>query len=250
MLDQIIIECQKLLNTFPGAAECAEYLNSRLNKNSQKQFEFGYFPSTQYYTVLTDVIDENILKNNKIFFYKNIEDNLYPRTIKFSFFDNYPLIMPYKDVYGNIVAIIGRTLLSETERKKLGIGKYKNTIFHKKNHLFGLYENKKDILEQDSVYVVEGQFDVIKAVESGLKNIVALGNSNMTSNQFSLINRYTNNIFLLLDNDEAGELGRAKIIKNFSQYANIKNLYLPKAYKDIDEYFSTNTLESLSFTIN
>ena len=69
----------------------------------------------------------------------------------------------------------------------------------------------------------------------------------MSDYQFSLLTRYTNDIFLLLDNDEAGEKGRKKIISKFSKFANIHNFYLPEPYKDIDEYLSQNSYESISF---
>ena len=86
-------------------------------------------------------------------------------------------------------------------------------------------------------------------MEKGLRNIVALGNANMTYYQFSVITRYTNNIFLLLDNDEAGEKGRKRIVDLFGKYANIRNFYLPDPYKDIDEFLSNNSAESLSFIV-
>jgi DNA primase len=112
-----------------------------------------------------------------------------------------------------------------------------------------LYENKQHIIDQNCVYVVEGQFDVIKAVEKGFKNIVALGTSNMNSYQFSVISRYTDNIFLLLDNDEAGEKGRKSAISKFGKLANIQNFYLPESYKDIDEYFTKSNDDAVSFVV-
>jgi DNA primase len=164
--------------------------------------------------------------------------------------------MPYKDAYGNVVGIVGRSLLSDEDRRVKKISKYNNTEyvskeikFKKGNFLYGLYENKKDIIEKDGVFIVEGQFDVIKAVEKGFTNIVALGNSNMSIYQFSLINRYTNNIFLLLDKDEAGDKGRKRILDKFGNLANIHNFYLPDGYKDIDEYLSSNSYESLTFSV-
>jgi DNA primase len=249
MLEKIVESCQFLLNNFPEAQECRDYLDSRINKTSQEMFQFGYFPNISNISVLTSLISEEDLYSTKLLYNKDVEDSFYPRTFLFSFFDNYPLIMPYKSAYGEIVALVGRTLLSEEERSKEGIAKYKNTVFQKRNYLFGLYENKRNIIQQDSVYIVEGQFDVIKSVESGFRNIVALGNSNMTYYQFSIISRYTNNIFLLLDNDEAGERGRRRIVERFGKYANIRNFYLPKEYKDIDEFLSHNDYESLSFLV-
>ncbi len=249
MLSEIVNSCRFLLQNYYGATECRDYLNSRLTPDSQDKFEFGYFPNIQNIEVLTSLIDENKLKENKLLFSKEIEDAWCSRTINFSYLEDYPLIMPFKDAYGNVVALVGRSLLSDAERKAKKIPKYKNTKFTKGNFLFGLYENKDSILENNGVYIVEGQFDVIKANEKGLKNVVALGNSNMTYYQFSLIMRYTNNIFLLLDNDEAGEKGRKRIINKFGSLANIHNFYLPEPYKDIDEFFSHHDYEDLSFTV-
>jgi DNA primase catalytic core len=246
-LNIIVDSCRFLLNNFPAAQECKEYLDSRLNKDSQELFQFGYFPTIKDLAAITSLIGEDILKETKLFYTKNIEDSCYPRTINFSFFDNHSLIMPYKNAYGEVVALVGRSLLTEDERKLQSISKYKNTVFKKSNFLFGLNESKKSIIEKDLVYVVEGQFDLIKAIECGIKNIVALGNSNMTNYQFSILTRYTNNIVLLLDNDEAGDIGRKRIVELFGKHADIRNSYLPKPYKDIDEFLSSNSSDSLSF---
>lgn len=232
----IISSCQFLLSSFPKATDVKEYLNSRITAENQEKFQFGYFPDSSNINVLTDLVGEDYLKENNLLYSKIIEDALCTRSVLFSHFNDYPMIMPFKDCYGRIIGIVGRTLLSDTEQKQKKISKYKNTSgFRKGNHLFGLFENKKSILDNNCVYVVEGQFDVIKAMENGITNIVALGTSNMTTAQFSLILRYTNNIFLLLDNDEAGIKGRKVIMSKFETLANIKNFYLPEEFKDIDE---------------
>ncbi len=253
MLDKIVESCQFLLNNFPEAQDCRSYLDSRLTKESQEKFQFGYFPNIHNLQALTALVGEEPLIKEKLLSHKIIEDSLCPRTITFSHFEHHPVIMPFRNCYGKTVALVGRSLLSEKERKTLKIDKYKNTYdspqFKKGNLLFGLYENKQSILDQNCVYIVEGQFDVIKAVEKGFNNIVALGNASMTAYQFSVISRYTDNIFLLLDNDEAGAKGRERIVNNFGKYANIRNFYLPDGFKDIDEYLSHNSYESLSFVV-
>lgn len=249
MFNKIVESCQFLLHHYPEAQDTRSYLDSRLSLESQNKFQFGYFPNLNNLKVLTSLIGDQILRDVKIFYSKDIEDSLYPRTVNFSYFNDYPIIMPFKDSYGHIVALVGRSLLSELDRKNKNISKYKNTIFTKGNYLFGMYENKQSIINNNMVYIVEGQFDVIKAYEKGLRNIVGLGSSNMTAYQFSIINRYTNNIILLLDNDEAGEKGRKRIMDKFGKYANIQNFYLPDNYKDIDEFLSINNYEDLSFII-
>ena len=245
-LTKIVEACQYLLLNYSGAQDCRNYLNNRVNEVSQSLFQFGYFPNIENIKVLTSLVGEDCLIDNSLIFNKEIEDSLYPRKLTFSFFEEYPLIMPYKDVYGEVVALVGRSLLSDKERKT---SKYKNTTFAKSKHVFGLYENKKSILDKGCVFVVEGQFDTIKAVECGFTNIVSLGSASMSSYQFSIINRYTNNICLLLDNDDAGEKGRKRIIEKFGDFANINNFYLPEPYKDIDEYLMENSYEDLTFSV-
>jgi DNA primase len=166
MLDNIVESCRYLLNNFPDAGDCKAYLDTRLNDDSQELFKFGYFPSIRNLQALIDVVGEDTLRKEKLFYSKVIEDSLCPRTINFCHFDHHPLVMPFRDTYGRVVALVGRSLLSDEERKALKIDKYKNTKdFKKGQYLFGLYENKQHIIDQNCVYVVEGQFDVIKAVE-------------------------------------------------------------------------------------
>lgn len=244
MLSQVVEASMHLLNNYSGAQNCREYLDGRLNKNLQQKFQFGYFPDNNDLPALLSLIDENELINDKLLSCRQIYDTISPRKIYWNYFEHHPLIMPYYNQYGKVVALVGRTLTDETKMKELKISKYKNTTesseFKKGHLLYGLFENKQKILEKDYVYIVEGQFDVIKSQEIQLNNIVALGNNNMTAYQFSVINRYTNNIRLLLDNDQAGEKGRKKIISKFGNSANITNYYVPKNYKDVDELIKNN----------
>lgn len=256
MYDKIIESCRFLLNNFPEAQETKSYIDARLNQESQELFQFGYFPGIDNLRALTDLVGEQILRDAELFYSKVIEDSLFPRSISFLYFEDYPLVMPFRDVYGNMVAMVGRTFLDETERNKRKLPKYKNTrnsqIFKKGHCVFGLFENKSNIVEQNLVYVVEGQLDVIKAMEKGFRNIVALGTSNMTSYQFSVISRYTDNIILLLDNDEAGDKGRKSAVNRFGKLANIQNFYIPERYKDIDEYITKDNIGSydqMSFVV-
>ena len=253
MFDKIIESCHYLLKNYPEAQLAKSYLDLRLNDVSQETFQFGYFPNSNNIRVLIDQIGEEDLIKNNLIYYRYIEDAMCPRRLKVCYFEQYPLIMPFRDPYGEIVGIVARTLLSEDERKEKNIAKYKNTKDFEKGHqVFGLYENKQHIIEQNSVYVVEGQFDAIKAMEVGLKNIVAIGNNNLNSYQFSVISRYTNNIFMLLDNDTAGTEGRKRALDNFGHLAHIRNFYFPEDYKDIDEYITKEHIgeyEKMSFAV-
>ena len=240
------------MNNYPEAQDVKSYLDDRLNQESQEFFQFGYFPNTNNIQVLSDLVGEDMLLQDELLYHKNVEDSLFPRRFKFCYFENHPLAMPFRDPYGNIMGLVCRTLLPESEFKARKISKYKNTKFEKGHCVFGLYENKRAILEQNSVYVVEGQFDVIKAYQIGFRNVVGIGNNCMTSYQFSVISRYTNNIFLLLDNDDAGKRGRERTLDKFGQLANIRNFYIPESFKDIDEYITKDQIgdyADLSFVV-
>ena len=226
--NQLIESCSYLLHTSPLAKNALLYLDNRISKDAQKKFNFGFFPQQEDLKVLFPFINQEKLLELNIIYSKY---NVY-----FSTFDNHNLILPYRDVYGNIIAIVGRSLLEDEQRKIIGISKYKNTSFDKSKHLFGFFEAKKTVIEKGYIYIVEGQFDCIQAHNSNITNVVALGSSNMSMEQVILLLRYTNNVILLLDNDEAGEEGRRRIIDKYSKYMNVKNAYIPLGFKDLDEF--------------
>lgn len=247
ILDEIVSSCRYLLNNSPEGEEYLTYLNGRLTSEMQEKFAFGFFPGAKNLKLLTAFVSEDKLKQAGLLYDYIMRDSVSARVIHTCYFEDNQLIMPYKDVYGKVVGLVGRTLLNDEARTEQGVSKYKNTDLKKGKHVFGLYEAKQSILEKDFVYVVEGQFDVIKAMEKGIYNIVALGNATMSMYQLSLICRYTKNIYLLLDNDEAGEKGRKRTMKEFNDAANLSNVYLPFGYKDIDEYLKDQDGDSLRF---
>jgi DNA primase catalytic core len=249
MLQEISQACHYLLLNYPGAESVRSYLDSRLQKDTQSLFQFGYFPSMEEIHLLTDLVGQECLLKNKLIWPRSIEDSLGPRTLNFSHFEHYPLVMPFHDPYGKIVGLVGRTLLSSEEMKKKGLPKYKNTQFRKSKVLFGLWHNKREIIEQNLAYIVEGQFDVMKAVERGIKNVVGIGGASMTTYQFCVISRYANNLIMLLDNDHAGVQGRKTTLAKYGNFANIQNFYLPEDYKDIDEYLTSCPEASPSFIV-
>lgn len=247
--DDVISCCRDLLINYPGAKNVADYANNRLSKCGQEVFSFGYFPPNDDMQILTSVVGEECLKKLDLIYPLEVLDGASNRKIMHSMLRNHNLVMPYRDAYGNIVAVVGRSILDDNARSIANIPKYKNTYFLKRNHLFGLYEGKKSIVKNNLVYIVEGQFDCITAHDKGLTNVVALGSSGMTFEQFAFITRYTDNIVLLLDNDNAGKAGTERILKLYSHRANIKNAKLPDGIKDIDEFLSNNSVEDLQFVI-
>lgn len=243
MLTKITALCQKLLSSYPGAEEVREYLNPRLSSSAQNDFQLGYFPARKELSLISNMISEDELLSSGLFYYKIT----YEEKVLASIMEQHNLIMPYKNAYGEIVALVGRTVLSEEDRKISNISKYKNTYFKKANHLFALSRAKEAIIKKNAVFVVEGQFDAMNAISNGIENVVCLGSGSMGFVQFALLNRYTDRIIMLLDNDEAGEMGTRRAIEQFGNRAKVNQGRIPEGYKDLDQFIMQEGKEAAGF---
>ena len=115
------------------------------------------------------------------------------------------VIFPWLNVSGKVVAFGGRKLDAATKGVQQ---KYVNSpdseIYHKERELYGIYQAKKAIVKEDCVYMVEGYTDVIAMHQCGLENVVANSGTALSNYQIRLLHRFTPNIVLLYDGDEAG----------------------------------------------
>jgi len=114
-------------------------------------------------------------------------------------------MFPWIAVNGRVVAFGGRVLDARTK----GVSqKYVNSpdslIYHKANELYGIFQAKKQIAKEDMVYMVEGYTDVLAMHQCGIENVVANSGTALNEAQIHLLHRFTNNITLLYDGDEAG----------------------------------------------
>lgn len=240
LFSNVVNACKFLFKNSPLAQETREYTLSRVSNFNQEKFDFGFFPKNEDLNLLIDLVGYDTLHQLGLIYPWNIADRASTFTINKGSLSNHNLVMPIRDDYGNIVAMMGRSLFSNEKLKELEIQKYKYTQFFKSLYLFGLYQSKKAIRNSDSVILVEGQIDCITCHAHGFHNVVALGGASLSQVQFYLLNKYTNNIYLLLDNDKAGIIGRKKIMDRYSKLSNIRLLNLPEKYKDPDEYLKTS----------
>ena len=115
------------------------------------------------------------------------------------------VIFPWLNVSGKVVAFGGRLLDSRTKGVQQ---KYVNSpdseIYHKERELYGLFQAKKAIVKEDRVFMVEGYTDVIAMHQSGIENVVANSGTALSEFQIRILRRFTQNITLLYDGDEAG----------------------------------------------
>lgn len=232
---EIMSICSTLLKHSPLAGPVRDYLQTRA-PGTTEGFAFGYFPSNEELDSLLEFISFKELEFLDLVYKKYVYDSGQPELVKCGTLGKHNLIMPYKNVYGDIIGLVGRTLLTKEEQKAQSVPKYKNTSLLKSLNLFGMYRAKPHILSNDAVIVVEGQMDCITCHRAGYKNVVALGGSAFTKFHFFLLKRYTNNIYLCLDNDEAGRRETKNIITRYGDLASIIPIMMPDCYKDIDEY--------------
>ena len=242
----VVIAGKDLLNN-DVAKRAKEYIRKRISANNIKKFDIGYFPDDKNLDLITNTIDEEKLKKLKLVNEWKVYDVINTNFFTKSFFCYNNIIFPYRDEYGNIIALSGRTYLNDDEIGSLGVDipKYKNTFFTKSLHLFGLYQAKKAIYVKDYVIVVEGQIDCISCHEYGIHNVVAVCGSDLSRYQFYLLKKMTNNIYLLFDNDSAGERARKKIVSKYGKFANIKNISFSSKYLDVDKYLHESPINDI-----
>ena len=217
-----------------NSEECLQYLCEErgLSKDIIEKYNIGFFP--QNASKITEYVSEELLTK------LNIIDS--PRRSQFS--DYFSLVFPIYSEYGDVVGISGRTLMSEDDRRAIGIPKYKNSSYKKANILYGLNESKEHILNSGNAYVVEGYFDHISMYKAGINNSVAICGTAFSQKHFVKLARYTDKITFILDSDEAGRLSAKRIYSKFiNRGLKLRFLEAPYPYKDIDEYLNDKTKE-------
>ena len=139
------------------------------------------------------------------------------------------VIFPWLNISGKVVAFGGRLLDSRTK----GVAqKYVNSpeseIYHKERELYGIYQAKRAIVKEDRVFMVEGYTDVIAMHQAGIENVVANSGTALSMHQIHMLHRFTSNITLLYDGDEAGiHAAMRGTDMLLSEGMNIKVLLLP-----------------------
>ena len=191
----------------------------------------GYNPKYLVDTGLCFKVDKDEAGN------KSGEDKILDRFSGRAFF-------PWFSVSGKVVAFGGRVLDSRTK----GISqKYVNSpdsvIYHKERELYGLYQAKKAIAKEDCVFMVEGYTDVISMHQCGIENVVANSGTALSVHQIRLLHRFTSNIVLLYDGDNAGIHAALRGTDMLlEEEMNVKVLFLPDG-NDPDSFARSHSAE-------
>ena len=173
------------------------------------------------------------------------------------------VIFPWISISGKTVAFGGRKLDQATKGVQQ---KYVNSpdseIYHKEQQLYGIFQAKKAIAKENCVYMVEGYTDVISMHQSGIENVVANSGTALSVHQIRILRRFTPNVVLLYDGDEAGiHAAMRGTDMMLGEGMNIKVLLLPDGEdpdsfarkhtaKDFREYVEQHQQDFIDFKID
>ncbi|MCI9598045.1 MAG: DNA primase [Firmicutes bacterium] len=111
------------------------------------------------------------------------------------------VMFPIMNTSGKIIGFGGRVLGDGTPKY---LNSQESGVFQKKNNLYGLNITRQEIHKEDQAILVEGYMDVISLYQSGVRNVSASLGTALTENQARLLKRYTDNVILSYDADQAG----------------------------------------------
>ena len=157
------------------------------------------------------------------------------------------IIFPITNFRSEVVGFGGRAL-EDFGPKYLNSSE--SSIYKKNRTLYFLPNFLKDVKKHKFVIIVEGYFDVIAFNKLGFSNVASPSGTALTIQQLNQISKYTDEIYLCFDNDEAGIEATKRIVEiknNISKDLNLYSILLPSKYKDISEFYESgeNNIDNL-----
>ena len=218
-----------------GGQQAMEYLTGReLSEETMRKFGLGYSPkfSGGLYRYLKEKgYSDSLLKESGLF---NIDER---RGIQDKFWNR--VMFPIMDVNNRVIGFGGR-VMGDAKPKYLNSPETK--IFDKSRNLYGL--NAARTSRKPYLIICEGYMDVISMHQAGFTNAVASLGTALTSGHASLMSRYTKEVLLTYDSDEAGQRAALRgipILRAAGITPRVVNL---SPYKDPDEFIKAQGREA------
>ena len=145
------------------------------------------------------------------------------------------MVVALSDPSGGVVGFTGRIIVDDPKAPK-----YLNTpqtlLFDKSRHVFGLFQAKESIRQQNCAVIVEGNLDVVSSHQAGVKNVVATAGTAMTEYNLRALSRLAERIKLAFDGDKAGLAATERAIEIAQRVGvEVEVVTLPGNAKDPDE---------------
>ncbi len=161
--------------------------------------------------------------------------------------DNYRgrVIFPVHNHSGKVVGF-GARILKANDKAPKYINTPENEIYVKSKILYGSYFARQAIDKADECLLVEGYTDVLSLHQAGIENVVASGGTSLTPDQLRLIKKYTNNLTIIYDGDNAGiKAAMRGLDLALEEGLNVKLVLIPDK-EDPDSY--VNKVGAAAFT--
>ncbi len=208
--------------------------NRRIEKQTIIKFGLGFAPDSYdglYKLLVSKGYSEKAIFSSGLVIFKEETKKIYDRF-------RGRIMFPIFDIRGNVIAFGGRVMDSSQP-------KYMNSpeteIYHKGKHLYALNFAKSACAKQ--IILAEGYMDVISLHQSGIINAVAPLGTALTESQGKLLKKYTEEIVLSFDSDNAGQTAALRSLDLLNEIGcNVKVLTIP-AGKDPDEYIKTRGVD-------
>ncbi|AQG81873.1 DNA primase [Spirosoma montaniterrae] len=145
------------------------------------------------------------------------------------------VMFPIHNVSGRVIAFGARILKADKTQPKY-LNSPETPVYHKSQVLYGIFQAKQAIRQEDVCFLTEGYTDVISLHQAGIKNVVASSGTSLTTEQIRLIARFTPNVTILYDGDAAGIKAALRGLDMvLEEGLNLKLLLLPDG-EDPDSY--------------
>jgi DNA primase len=208
-----------------------EYTDGRsITQEAVETFQIGYAPPIRAKTSVTKFLSEQGFTKKQLVQFGISADKRGMTVDKFV--DR--IMFPIHDTTGKVIGFSGRVFRKGDDRPKY-INSPETLLFQKRKNLYGLYQGKRTIKDNDLAILVEGQTDVILSSINGIGNIVAPLGTGTTADQLSKLKRYTATIAIAFDKDSAGENAHKRLAElAFRQGFNCYSIEIPYG-NDADE---------------
>jgi DNA primase len=206
----------------PGAAKAREYLTGRgVTPETVQKFRIGFAPDD--FNDMRDrfkpLFSDEALRASGLFSSQEQDDDGRPTGPLYAKFRR-RITFPIANEQGKTIAFTARAL-EATDDKGRPIAKYMNSpetaLYSKGTVLFNLDKAKADMRTGDFALLVEGQMDCISVYMAGIRNVVATSGTAFTEMQVRLLSRFTKNVIVNFDPDDAGRSATEKAISMLTE---------------------------------
>ncbi len=186
----------QLFNTSEGTSIGLSYFKHRgLLETTIKTFKLGYSPrESKAFTTQAVKTGYNLDKLKQLGLTSTNGYDFYRERV----------IFPFHNISGKTIGFGGRILREDKKAPKY-LNSPESEIYNKRKTLYGLYQAKASIRKHDQCILVEGYTDVLSLYQNGIQNVVASSGTSLTQEQVQLIKRFTKNVIVLYDGDQAGQ---------------------------------------------